>query len=265
MSSEDIKPILDRWPLSEGHNVRKIIGDDGVERIQIRVCIDTYHGILQFDCDGRPDGQRPHGCEFALDYFAQLRDRSRRGAAEFHLDEQDCVELLAESHQIYQRYVLLLQVGDYPRVIRDTERNMHLFRFVRRHAGREEDRNQLERWWPYIIRIHHTAKALQAMGADDYAAAAAEVATARRWIGELDELDDETFQVERKRSLEALGDLDEQIRRERPMTEIEQLELDKEEAVRNEDYLRAAALRDQIQALRAAHRKSAPPARDAGE
>ena len=58
------------------------------------------------------------------------------------------MELFAESHQIYQRYVLLLQVGDYARVIRDTDRNMQLFRFVRTYALRAEDLNRLERWWP---------------------------------------------------------------------------------------------------------------------
>ena len=255
MSSEDIKPILDRWPLTEGQNVRKIIGADGAERIQIRVCIDTYHGILQFDCDGRPDAQHPHGCDFALEYFLQLCDRNERSGESFVLDEQDCMELFAESHQIYQRYVLLLQVGDYARVIRDTERNIRLFRFVRDHAVREEDREQLDRWWPYIIRIHHTAKALGAMANQDYKTAAAEVAAARRWLDELDELDDETFQIERKRSLEALGDLAEQIQRERPMTELDQLEIEKDDAVRKEDYLRAAELRDRIEALRSSRRE----------
>jgi hypothetical protein len=254
--SEDIKPILDRWPMSEGHNVRKIIGDDGAERIQIRVCIDTYHGILQFDADGRPDGQRPHGCEFALDYYLQLHERNQRGGAELHLEEADCLELFAESHMVYQRYVLMLQVGDYPRVIRDTERNMRLFRFVHEHATRDEDRAQLDRWWPYIIRIHQTAKILQAMGRADYETAAAELATARRWISELDDMDEETFQIERKRSLEALADLERQIRQDRPPTELEQLEMEKAEAIRNENYLRAAELRDRIAALRRNARKS---------
>jgi hypothetical protein len=253
--SEDIKPILDRWPISEGQNVRKIIGADGVERIQIRVCIDTYHGLLQFDADGRPDGQRPHGCGFALDYHEQLLARSRRDGTVFSLDEQDCAELIAESHMVYQRYVLLLQVGDYPRVIRDTDRNMRMFRFVHEHAARGEDRVQLDKWWPYVIRIQQTAKILQAMAREDYDTAAAELATARRWIGELEEMEDETFQVERKRSLDALADLERQFRQQRPPTEIEQLERDKDKAIRNEDYRRAAELRDRITAIKRSARK----------
>jgi hypothetical protein len=247
---EDIQPILERWPLEEGHNFRKIIGADGRERLQIRVCIDTYHGILQFDCDGRPDGQRPHNCPFALDYFIARQRHCAAAGGEFGLSEEDCEELFVESHQIYQRYVILLQVGDYPRTVRDTERNMELFRFVHAYARREQDRNRLERWWPYILRIHHTAKALQALDRQDYATAASEVDAARRRIGALAESDEETFQVERKRSLAALDDLAGQIDSQRPLSAVEKLEREKRAAIEAEDYRRAAELRDRINDLR---------------
>lgn len=64
---KDISKLLSEWPFGAGGNVRRVTGDDGREKIQIRVCLDTFHGLLQFECDGRPDGKRPQGKEFYLE------------------------------------------------------------------------------------------------------------------------------------------------------------------------------------------------------
>lgn len=255
--SLDIGPILEGWPPGEGANARKIVGDDGQEKMQLRVVIEGLHGIVQFNCDGRPDGKRPHAREFALDHYEDLA-RARRGtdADSFRLSRRQAAELFEESAMTYQRYVLLLQMNDYDRVIRDTERNMRLFRFVHACAARAEDRDNLEKWWPYILRLHWTARALKRLEEESFDAASACVAEGRKAIVELAPQENDVFQAEMKRSIEALDDLDRTIGEHRPLSEVDELERDKEEAIRAEDYERAAQLRDRIVELR---KGPAPP------
>ena len=138
----------DEWSFDPEANVRKISGRDGVAKIQIRVDQGAFQGILQLNLDGRPDGRRPHGQDFALDYYRDELKKYRRehGASDkgFALDEAACRELFDEGSRLYKRYAFLIQLHEYQRVVRDTERNMVLFRFVNRYAEREEDRDSRE-------------------------------------------------------------------------------------------------------------------------
>ncbi|MEZ5277236.1 MAG: UvrB/UvrC motif-containing protein [Opitutaceae bacterium] len=250
----DIGDLLKDWPASDTENVRKITDANGVEKIQVRVDQGAFQGILQMNLDGRPDGRRPHRRDFVLDHF---KDRlahhlSQSGNDDaFTLSEADCAELFNESYRIYQRYVFLLQVEDYPRVVRDTERNMEVFRFVNRYADRQEDRMHLERWWPYIIRINATATAHLHLDNDDFDRALLTVVTAEKRIRSLDPVDAEEFELEKKRSLEALAALALEIEAKRPLTRTEQLESAMADAVAREDYETAARLRDQLSNLNA--------------
>ena len=54
------------------------IGKGRVAKIQIRVDQGAFQGILQLNLDGRPDGRRPHGQDFALDYYRDELERYRR-------------------------------------------------------------------------------------------------------------------------------------------------------------------------------------------
>lgn len=262
--NEDIGPILAHWPYGEGTNVRKIVGADGAEKVQIRVVMEGLHGLLQFNCDGRPDGKRPHGHPFALDYCEELLRPRGPGqgtpnalngvggpdSGEFKLTREQAAELFEESSITYQRYIILLEMNDYHRVIRDTTRNMRLFRFVHEHAAENEDRNRLEKWWPYIIRIHHTAHAMLRLKEEDYDGATRAVEQARRELQNLVPQDDEVFGMEMNRSKKALEELQKAIEERRPPSEMELLEREKREAVQHEDYERAAGLRDRIEELR---------------
>ncbi len=63
--SKDIGTLLNEWEYDPFNHVRKIVGEDGREKIQVRVEL----GILQMEVDGRPDGKRPYGMESLLDYY----------------------------------------------------------------------------------------------------------------------------------------------------------------------------------------------------
>jgi len=249
--TDDIDPILDSWDsLGSG---RRITGADGREKIQLRVEANGHRGLVQFNCDGRPDGKRPHGCDFALEHYVARFERHVASSAPpeaFRLSHEEAAELIAEAVLVYNRYVLLLQLEDYERVIRDTERNMRLFRFLHRHAEQPDDANALEKWWPYIIRIHQTARASAAADKKDFEAALAAAKEAEREIIALPDLDDPVFKIERERSVQAISEMEEVFGKRVPPDRVALLEDEKLRAIEREDYEHAARLRDEIKRMR---------------
>ena len=248
---QDIISILSEWDYDPASNVRKIVGSDGISKIQIRVDQGAFQGILQLNLDGRPDGKRPHDVDFALDYYrtSQENYREKEDAGRFELNRKSCQELFDEGSRVYGRYVFLLQLKDYDRVIRDTERNMELFRFVHRHAAHEEDRMSLQKWWPYVLRINGTARAMLKAGEGQYDESIGIIVQARQQIAALKEVDAEEFHSELKRSGEALDELERDIQDSRPLSEKATLEQELQEAVDSERFEAAALLRDKLNSL----------------
>lgn len=250
-SEKDIISILTEWEYDPDSNVRKIVGEDGIPKIQIRVDQGAFQGILQLNLDGRPDGKRPHDADFVLDYYlASLEShRAQQDGNGFELNRESCQELFDEGARVYGRYVFLLQLKEYDRVIRDTERNMELFRFVHRYAAHEDDRMNLQKWWPYILRINGTARAMVKADDDLYDEALSIVAEVREQIDALAEVDAEEFFSELERSREALDELEREFRDRRPLSEKETLEKELQQAIDGEEFEMAARLRDQLKNL----------------
>ena len=244
----DLRDLLDAWPYDEEGNVRMTRGQDGREILQVR----TPMGIEQYELEDRPDGQRPFGCNSLLDYQRQRLEEARAvgGDDEFTLDEDDCAGLFQEGTLFYFRYLHLFQLRAWESVIRDTERNMGLFDFVNRHAEREEDRQHLEKWRPYILRMHAIARAMFAAEQQRLEESLAVLEDTVRRIEALEPIDDETFQFERNRSVAALRELLTQFRKTRPVPEIERLEGELRHAIEIQAFERAAQLRDRIRELK---------------
>jgi hypothetical protein len=244
----DLRDLLEAWPYDEEGNVRMTRGDDGREILQVR----TPMGIEQYELEERPDGQRPLGCKSLLEYQRQRLEEARAvgGEDEFALDEDDCAGLFQEGTLYYFRYLHLFQLRAWERVIRDTERNMGLFDFVHRHAEREEDRQHLEKWRPYILRMHAIARAMFAAEQQRLEESLAVLEDTVRRIEALEPIDDETFQFERNRSVAALRELLTQFRKTRPVSELERLEGELRQAIETQAFERAAQLRDRIREIR---------------
>lgn len=250
---QDITGILKDWSFDPEANVRKIAGEDGVEKIQVRVDQGAFQGILQLNLDGRPDGRKPHDRDFAFDfYWASLEDyRNQHGAKDegYMLGEEACKELFDEGARLYERYAFLFQLKDYQRVVRDTERNMKLFRFVNRYAERLADRDNLEKWWPYILRINGMAKAMLAAEDEDFDRALEMVGQTREQIDNWPDVEADEFYAERERSEAALQELEHELLQKKPLSHREQLERSMQEAIDDEEFERAAVLRDEIKKL----------------
>src|SRR5512140_3634848 len=153
--SVDLRKLLKDWPFEPDDDVRLVKGDDGRDILQVR----TPLGIEQYELDARPDGARPHGRESVFAHYSGQLDQARAEGREehFRLSARECGELFGEGTLYYFRYVRLFQLKDWARTLRDTSRNMQVFDFVHQYAKRPEDRDYLEKWRPYIIRVNASA------------------------------------------------------------------------------------------------------------
>jgi hypothetical protein len=244
----DLRDLLKQWPYDPDNNARLVGGDDGRPILQVRLPL----GIEQYELDGRPDGERPRGKESALEhYLARLLAAQARGAEDsFSLNHEECEELFSESTLYYYRYLNLFQIKDWARTERDTARNLRVFDLVHRYADAEEDQFYLEQWRPYVIRMNAIAAAMLELEQDHHSQALGKIHDAILKIEALPEMDDETFQFERQRSLSALREMAEQINQTKPVSELESLERELHSAIEVQHFEKAAELRDRIRALR---------------
>lgn len=166
--SEDIGPIMKEWDEEpDARSIRKIIGNDGKEKIQLRV----EFGILQMEADGRPDGKKPYGKESLLEHYLSLLDTYKQDYNTdkgFRLDSHDCERLGDEATQYYNRYVSFFGIEDYVRAERDTARNLRVFDLVKTYAEQQDDALSLEKFKPYVIMMNGRAKAFIFMNENDY-------------------------------------------------------------------------------------------------
>ncbi len=244
----DLRRLLAGWPYRENENLRIVRGDDDREILQVRLPL----GLEQLEMAGRPDGKRPQGRESVLDYHLERLGRARAAGREeaFEVKPEECLDLFSEGTLYYQRYLYCFQLRRFAETVRDTERNLRLFDFIHRYAAREEDRAYLEKWRPYVIRMHAAARAMIEVGARRHEPALRIIRQAIDQIEALEELDDDTFRYERKRSLMALGEFVNQLERTRPRGELETLEQELKKAVAAQEFERAAVLRDRLRELR---------------
>ncbi|MGD1083194.1 MAG: UvrB/UvrC motif-containing protein [Verrucomicrobiota bacterium] len=253
--SFDISPLLDQWDYQPGQVVvRKFRGNDGEEKIQLRVDL----GMLQMNAQGRPDGKHPYGRESLLEYYqAQLErfQQERRGDEKaFRLTPEDCARLQQEAIQYHHRYICLFQLEDYDGVLRDTDRNLKVFDFVQRHAGSEEIAWALQQFRPQLLMMRIRARGAVALKANRYDQVLQLVESGleeiRQFYREHERLDlmEQSGEI---LSLESwLQEIQKEMQIKRPLSPRERLENALTEAVRNEDYEKAAEVRDALKNLK---------------
>lgn len=241
--SKDLTPIIRGWDHDpDDLQVRIVPGDDGRDKIQMRIEL----GLLQLEMDGRPDGQRPHGADSLLDYH----EAQARNAEEYELDHDQCAELMREGTQYYHRYLALFHLQRFDLVARDTQRSLRLFRFVVRHAQRERDRREFDKYRPYVTMMHARALGQQALDRGDHRAALGQVDQAitdiQAFLVEYGE-DDQAGKCPELLSLRLWR---QEIEKSRTIGPLDRLEEQLALAVAREQYEEAARLRDQILRLR---------------
>ena len=251
--SFDISNVLEQWDYQPGEiAVRKFIGRDGQEKIQLRVDL----GILQMNARGRPDGKKPMGQPSLLEFY-QLRLRqhaaARGGDAEgFALSPEDCTKLQLEALQYHHRSICFLQLSDHAGVKADTERNLAVFDLVNRHAASPELAWSLQQFRPQLLMMHTRALATPLLQANDFNGAIRRIEDGMESIREFYRELGRGDLVEDSHELISLEDWLEDVQEKRPLSKREQLERQLEQALDLEQYEKAAELRDKLRKLQTA-------------
>ena len=246
----DISHLLGSWEYQPGQVVvRRFKAKDGQEKIQLRVDL----GLLQMNAEGRPDGKRPFGYTSLLEYHqARLYKHlaAHNGSDEgFRLKAEDCSKLQLEVLQYHHRYICLLQLEDYAGVIRDTERNLAVFDFVEKHAESEDLVWALRQFQPQLLMILSRARGSQALKAEDYELAIRLVEEGIEQIRTFYKESAGNDAAEQSGEIRSLQEWLEEIRAKRPLSRREKLERALNDAVKCEDYERAAQVRDELRSL----------------
>lgn len=260
----DIDEALRGWPYDpelDEVEAREILARDGRTVLQIRVDL----GVLQMELDGRPDGARPRGFSTYLDYLrhrSKFRKKRRSqpvetGPVGWAMSAEHCSEADRELVQFYHRRVALLTLQHYDRALRDADHSLALMDFIADFGPNPDYVDRHERLRGGIIFDRTQASAALSLERTSPEEA---IDAIRDGIDRLERhaRNLETEEIEEFDPSELTGELEtpalayvERLRRlesevrhhfEVPKTLREQLD----EAVDQEDYEKAARLRDQI-------------------
>ena len=251
MASYDLRRMLAGWDYEPGQiTVRKITGDDGTVKLQMRLDL----GLLQMEATGRPDGRRPEGVESLLDYHeAELEGyKERNGTAlGYELTPEQCQALREEAVQYYHRYLAEFVLEDFEGVERDTTRNLRLLDLTGRHAQEESDRLTLEQYRPYLIMMNTRAQVHLALRQGRFKTAQARVEAGLSIIREFMETFDEAEAFEETPEATILLALQQEIAARMPTAPVQRLEEELDKAIEEERFEDAIVLRERIGAIRA--------------
>ncbi len=254
---DDIDSLLRGWAFNpEQITVRAIQAGDGLERIQLRLDL----GVLQMHVDGRPDGEKPKGCESWFEFHLkqqQRHDQAHPDKARYELEPEDCAALLREGVQYYHRYLSFWHLERYELCARDTFRNLSLFRFVREFAKNDHDKMQFDQWRPYVTMMHTRAVAMPLVKEEKWEKALEVIDTGLEGLRDFlvdygqeeggDRLSEIAF-LKRWRK-EIRGKSGSEADPDDLLDPVERLQEELKEAVADERYEEAADLRDKIKQL----------------
>ncbi len=245
--SLDIRRIMEGWDYKDAHNlvVRKISGDDGETKIQMRVDL----GVLQMNWTDRPDGKRPFGRPSLLDHYEALlkQHKDKYGTeANFSLTHEDCERLQAESLQYYYRRISFFEIEAYREAGLDAEHNLGIMEMVRSYAGDDNDRLQFEQYRPFVLMHRTRARGLLSVENKDLEEALKHIEEGTSEIEAFFHLYDRLDLIEQSHELGVLREWAAQIKKQRPLSQEEQLRTALEEAIENEEFERAAEIRDEL-------------------
>lgn len=249
----DISRLLEQWEYQPGKVVvRKFKAKDGTEKIQLRVDL----GLLQMNAEGRPDGKKPFGYPSLFEFY-QARLHKHLAAhdgtdTDFKLSAEDCAKLQLEALQYHHRYICLLQLEEHPAVIRDAERNLSVFDFVQKHAESDELAWALRQFQPQLLMILTRARGAQTLAAEDFQLAIQLVEEGIERIRGFFQETGNAEAAEQSGEVLSLQEWLEEIRTRRPLSKRERLERALHDAIKCEDYERAAKVRDELRNLESA-------------
>ena len=243
----DLSDMLSAWTFDPTNvSARYVESESGAKQIQLRLDL----GVFQMECEGRPDGKRPHGHDSALDHFRLKLLTERRNG--FLLDGEACSELQQESVQYYYRYLSKLAMKDYDGVIADTQHNLDIFELVERDCANPDIVWEFLQFKPYVLMMNTRARAEKLAADGEIEEAVAAIEKGRKRIFAYIEDNEEDISLESCPELGMLAGLATDLT-ERGVASDASTSVKLQEklryAIRSENFEEAAELRDQLKAM----------------
>ena len=248
--SADISHILRDWSFDPDDQYRVVYADDGRQVLQVRQPL----GVEQYELDGRPDGAHPFGKGSVLEEVQdrlRAHEESHGDSKGFSITHDQFMLLQNEAILVYYRYFILFQIGDYERTANDTSHNLQICHVVDHFAELNTDKKDILQYRPYVLRMNATSRAMILLGEGKGDKACIILENAIEKVQAAEEIDTPSYHFERDRSLQYLRIALREVKANRVKAPVERLRRELDEAVRNEEYERAAELRDRIRNLSA--------------
>ncbi|MEO0512177.1 MAG: hypothetical protein AAF108_04690 [Planctomycetota bacterium] len=270
-------------------NVRMIQTSDGDQRLQIRLDLGLLQMHVDGRPDGtRPDGfesllevfearvdagvgRGDHPPDRELDAEADREMGPEPGGAlggeadaelgppefggdaerqpETTFSPEECQALRDEAVQYYHRYLSLLALEEYERVIRDTTRNLRVADLVRRHGETEQERASMEPFRVSITMMRARALASLAMRDSETKAALHALDEGLEALHQHFERQGEIEQYDDATEVQMLRSMREALLPKLPVSQKAELTERLERALEQENYRLAAILRDELELI----------------
>ena len=245
--TQDITRLLADWDYEPGElRVRKIDGDDGQLKIQIRMDL----GLMQLAWSGRPDGTRPHETDSLLSYFrAQRLEHEGSSTEPWKMSREDCWALGQEALQYYWRRISFFELQEYTAAEADADHNLEILDMCEHHAEHEEDRQLADQYRVFVTSHRIQARALAMLEGEHHGAALQEIREGIETVESLLRDLGDPGTLETSPELQYLQQWADEVEGKQPLTKVEQLRVDLEQAVEREQFERAASLRDELKEL----------------
>lgn len=237
--NQDIDKACEGWEYKPGMvQARMVQAGNGRQVIQMRVDL----GLLQMEVNGRPDGTRPHG---RTTYFAHLQDQARaarKAQQSFALNEEQCQEADREFVMYYHRRICWLALCQYAKAMADADHTLAFMDFVKDHAPGEEYQQAHEQYRAFVVFQRTQAAAALRVEENKPEAAINEVRLGLEKIRAFFEEHDIEEQFEEDGMVQHLNKVETSLREKYKIGATLQEQL--EQAIADEDYEKAAELRD---------------------
>lgn len=241
--NQDIDFILQDWEFKPGMvQARLVQSKTGRQVIQMRIDL----GVLQIEVSQRPDGSRPHGFSTYFEYLTEQARLVQRTGQSFVLSEEQCQEADREFVQFYHRRICWLALRHYAKALADADHTLAFMTFVARHAPSDEYRQAHEQYRGFVLFQRTQAAAALAVEKEDPAAGIEEIKQGLEKMREFFASYDLEEQMEEDSMVQHLRQVEASLRKEYKIEATLREQLD--QAVAEEDYEKAAKLRDALKA-----------------
>jgi hypothetical protein len=184
--------------------------------------------------------------------MAVLEEHRRKYGSDeqFKLNGEDCAHLRMESMQYYHRRISFFELKEFRAAEQDADHNLQIMDLLKDYAENEADRMLSEQYRAFVLMDRTKARAHQSLERKDFRLALAQIDEGIEQIEEFFKEHGRADLIDKAMEIGFLRNWRSEVAQDCPVSEPERLEQQLKEAVEQENFERAAELRDRIRALK---------------